>query len=136
MLQLLLVFVNKAAIRPLRHNDDDVTLGFSALDQRLINTVFSIELESKFRNKAHVDVTTCQARAHREVPALAARHTNNSDSEFSCLSFDVCRINEPNRLLSGSREAEALVDEGNVVVDGRRNSDDANLKVAFANHIL
>lgn len=120
-----LVFLGQATVSPIRNNDDAVTFDFSALNNRLVYALSTVQLELKLRHEADVDVTTAQGRAYREHATVTTWHAHNADAKLGSLSLNISSIDEGNGLLSRSVEAKCFVNEWDVVINARRNDNHA-----------
>lgn len=131
----LFVFIDESTESAFSNHNDTVTLLLAPFDDRLVHTVFAVDLECKLWHHTYVDVAACQARGQSKVAALLAHQTDDAHTVLGSLSLDV-RSRDEGYCLSHCRlKAESLVNKRKLVHDRRRHVDDLTFELTLSNDI-
>jgi hypothetical protein len=114
----------------LGHDDDHVAVVAEALLDELEEAAPAVEVEGRLRDEAAVDVAAGERGVHGDEAAVPAHELDDPDAVLGALGLDVRGVDGALRLLHGGVEAEGLVDDGDVVIDGLGHADDGALEAA------
>ena len=104
-----------------------------AILQSLQQSLFSIKIESDFRDEDKIDIVLGQGSADGDVTGLAAHDFDQTDSHGGSLGLDMGRLDRLDGFGDGCVKAEGFFNEVQIVVDGFRNADDADVQVSPEN---
>src|SRR5580658_5646729 len=92
--------------------------------------VFPVEGERYLRDENGVDVSRRDGRGTGNEPRVAPHELDHGDAVLRSRGFHVRPTDDVDRRCVGGLEAEAAIDEVDIVVDRLRDSNDANEEIA------
>jgi hypothetical protein len=81
------------------------------------------------RYQAYINISRCQRAGHGYEPAVPPHQLDDPDSALSGLRLDIGGVDELDGGLARRVDPERPIDEGDVVVDGLRDTTDRDLDV-------
>lgn len=98
----------------------------------LEKSMLALELKVNFRNKTAVDIATGKRGKHSNLARVASHEFYESNTINGGLCLDLGALDGALGLLDGGVEAEALIDESDVIIDGLWDADNgAHVLSAF-----
>lgn len=78
-------------------------------------------------NQAHIDISTRIGGLHGNPPSIPAHQPHQPNPVVGASTLHIRRTNGSDTLSDGCLKSEALVDDGDVVVDGLGDADNGDL---------
>ena len=112
-----------------RSHDHGMAAPFDSFEQVVEQTVRTVQLKGHLRDEHIVGVGLGERRVAGDEAGMAAHQLHEAHAVGRGLGLDMRRLDRLRRLTEGGLKAEALVDEGDVVVDRLGDTDDGDLAV-------
>lgn len=120
-----------AVLSPLSNHDHAVALDLGPLNDGLVHTLFSLELEMHLGNETDVHITRSQAAGNCDVATVATHELDDANTVLGGFGLNIGRVDELDGGLAGCLEAKAAVDERNIIIDSLRYAANAYLESLF-----